>query len=144
METEAQWIGGRTATDPKEQIDFQPLLAQGRLEQVDLDGEAEELSFINFAAENLGDGEAISAAIALHRGWTLAIDDGKARKVFAQFASGMQMTTTVEVLKHWADTANMPPDVLRAALQDVEIRGPYKLKGTHPLFGWWQGATTTP
>ena len=88
-------------------INLRPLVAQGLIRAVSPDSETEENSFVNFAAE-LDDGEAVTGAIAMHRNWGIATDDRKARRVFARTNPHVQLLSTPELIKHWADTHNPP------------------------------------
>ena len=89
---------------------IQPLVDQGLIRAVSLESEAEENAFVNFAVE-LDDGEAVTGAIAMHRHWGIATDDRKARRVFARTNPHVQLLSTPELIKHWADTHNPPLDV---------------------------------
>src|SRR5712692_6705387 len=59
--------GSGEDADEKDPIDFHPLVALGLLEVLCVETADEAASYIGFAAE-LDDGEAMTCALALHRG----------------------------------------------------------------------------
>jgi hypothetical protein len=121
-----------------EQIDLQPFIDCGLIIVVSPENEAENISFVNFAAALGGDGEAITGAIALHRNWSIACDDRRAIKFFAQSSPQLQVITTPELIKHWVDTTNPPLDNIRIALQRIRMQARYEPNTKHPLHFWWQ------
>lgn len=138
-DVEALRIGGRIASgvrEPDERIDLQPFIDAGLLIVVQPESESENIAYVNFAA-SVADGEAVTGAIAVHRHWAIGIDDLDARKLFAREAPQLQLISTPEFVKHWVDNAQPSPDVVRAALQDVRVRGRYVPGVRHPLHGWW-------
>ena len=127
---------GNTASQ-REAIALQPLITSGLLRVVAPETEEELSTLVNFAV-HLDDGEAITGAIAFHRNWSIASDDGKALRFFGQHAPHIQLVTTPELIKHWVDTIHPPADVIRAALRNVRIRARYEPHRTHMLYDWWQ------
>ena len=116
---------------------LQPFVEQGLIRTVSPDAESEENAFVNFAVE-LDDGEAVTGAIAMHRKWAIATDDRKAQRVFARHNPGVQLLSTPELVKHWADTHSQPIEVVREALQNIETQARYKPSAGHALHAWWQ------
>lgn len=122
---------------------LQSFVKRGLIRTVSLDSEAEEISFVNFAVE-LDDGEAVTGAIAMHRHWGVATDDRKAQRVFARSNPGLQLLSTPELLKHWADTHNPPLEVVREVLLNIQTQASYKPSTTHSLHAWWQSIVRLP
>jgi hypothetical protein len=122
---------------------IQPLVEQGLIRTVSLESEAEENAFVNFAVD-LDDGEAVTGAIAMHRHWGIATDDRKARRVFARTHPHVQLLSTPELIKHWADTHNPPLDVVREVLQNIQTQASYKPPAAHALHAWWQSIVDIP
>lgn len=98
---------------------LQPFIEQGLIRVVSPDTEVEENAFVNFAVE-LDDGEAVTGAIAMHRYWGIATDDRKARRIFARTSPHVQLLSTPELIKHWADTHKPPIEVVREVLQNIQ------------------------
>jgi predicted nucleic acid-binding protein len=117
--------------------DLQPFIDHGLLSVASPETEIEELTYVNFAV-SLDDGEAITGALALHRGWAIGTDERKARKVFAVAAPHLQLLSTPELIKYWVDVINPSLKELRDALRDVGDRARYQPDVQHPLYKWWQ------
>ena len=129
---------GEDATRKYERIDLQAFIDCGSLIVVSPDTEAENITFVNFAAVIGGDGEAITGAIALHRNWSIGTDDRKAISFFAQNTPQLQIITTPELIKYWVDTSNPPLDVIRVTLQKIRTKARYEPDLKHTLYDWWQ------
>ena len=121
---------------------LQPFIEQGLIRVVSPDSEAEENAFVNFAVE-LDDGEAVTGAIAMHRHWSIATDDRKARNVFARTNPYVQLLSTPELIKHWADTHKPSIEVVREVLQNIQTQARYKPPAAHALYAWWQSVVRT-
>ncbi len=130
--------GGTRAPQP---INLQPLIDRGLLIVVSPESEAENESYVNFAAVLGDDGEAITAAIAVHRNWAIGIDDRSATNLFRREAPQLQLISTPELIKHWVDTMNPSDDIVRLALEDVRAGARYAPGRQHPLYDWWHGFT---
>jgi predicted nucleic acid-binding protein len=124
-------------------VNLRPLVEQGLIHVVSLESEAEESAFVNFAAE-LDDGEAVTGAIAMHRNWGIATDDRKARRIFARTNPRVQLLSTPELIKHWADTYNPPIAIVHEVLQNIETQARYKPPVAHALHAWWQSIGRIP
>lgn len=139
LRIDGRMVGG--VKGPDERIDLQPLIDDGLLELVQPDSEAEDNTFVDFAVE-VDDGEAITGAIAVHRGWAIGTDDKDARRLLARVAPHLQLVSTPEFIKHWADQAQPSPDIIRAVLGDIRARGHYAPPKQHQLRGWWTAHET--
>jgi len=118
---------------------FEAALAQRLLTAVDFESEPEAEHFVNYAAV-LDDGEAATCAIAVHRGWAIATDDKKAVSFFQQEAPHLQILSTLEVVKHWAEKANLDLAELNLVLSAIRLKGRYRPPRSHPLLNWWETA----
>ena len=83
------------------------------------------------------DGEAATAALALHRGCAVATDDRKARRVFGEFMPDVPLVSTLDLMKLWADESQIPRDELRAAMDAMRRSASYVPSRSAPLFDWW-------
>ena len=120
----------------KDPVDLQPLIDLGLIKVVSLEVETESEAYINFAAE-LDDDEAITAAIALHRNWAVGTDDRKATNLFQRDAPKIQIISTPELIKYWADTNNPSWEMVTRALRNIRMRARYFPQSNHPLYYWW-------
>jgi hypothetical protein len=123
----------------REAVDLAPAFSVGLLTLVNIETEAEGLDFLAFAAE-LDDGEAMSCAIAKHRGYAIATDDRKASSVIQRVAPHIQLVTTTSLVRQWAETAELEPPRLREVLTDIRQRGRFFPPAGDPLRPWWDAA----
>ena len=99
------WRPGPTdARDVQEPVDLTPLLEESLIQRKCLEHPAEEATYVDLAAL-MDDGEAITGALAFHRGSSVATDDRKARRVLGQYAPSVQLVSTLELLNLWAEEA---------------------------------------
>jgi len=123
---------GEDAREPV-QLDLTPLLEQGRLHVIGDADEDELTTFIDLTLE-LGDGEAMSAALAIHRGHTIATDDQVALRLIG---SRVPTRSSLELIKQWTERRKVPPAIVAQALYDLRTRGRYLPGPRHPLRSWW-------
>lgn len=122
----------------REAIDLSPFINQGLLRVVDIETAAENVRFINYSAALGDDGEAITGAIAAERNWAIGTDDGAATKFFNQHCNTLQVVSSLQMLKHWADYTSLPVAELGTALRLIRVRGRYQPRARHSLYAWWQ------
>lgn len=99
--------------------------------------EDEEEQFLALASQ-LDDGEAISAAIAMERSWAIATDDRRVPTVLAKAGAAMRVVTTPELVKHWAEHAQVDSLMLRSVLAEIETKARFRPWRSYPLYTWWQ------
>lgn len=141
---EAQFVlRGGTGEDARERepIDLRPLIDAGLLQVIASDLEEELLTYIDLTLD-IHPGEAMTGALAIHRGCVVAIDDRKASRVLA--ARGVALRTSLDVIRAWAEGAGISPRSLRNALVDVRQRGNYEPRRSHPLRTWWNDVLDSP
>ena len=125
------------STGNAEDIDLQVLIERDILLPVDLDLETEAETHVTFAAV-LDDGEAITGAIAFHRKWAIATDDRAAINLFTHEAPHLQIITTPELVKYWADKTQSSSEMINQCLQNIAFSASYRPSKKHPLYNWWQ------
>jgi predicted nucleic acid-binding protein len=126
-------------TRETELINLQPFIDDNLIHVVSLECEAEENRVVNFSSvRRLGTGEAITAAIAIQRQWSLATDDRSARSFFMRSEPALHLISTLDLLKCWVDTTRPQPAAVSTVLENIQIRARYKPHNTHHLYGWWE------
>ena len=137
MEQEALYVRTIGAEEPGETVpvDLSPLIDEGLLLVVRLETSSEEASFVDLAAI-LDDGEAMTGAIALNRGHSVAIDDRKARRVLGEKAPGMRLVSTLGLMCEWSASVTVPE--LSRALRVMQHRARYVAGQWDPLYAWWR------
>lgn len=118
--------------DEREPIELAPLLERGLLRQVE--PTEEELDRFAALTVRLDDGEAMTAAVALARGWAVATDE---RKAITLLANQIRVLSTLDLVKTWADRERVDPTTLARALADLRDRGRYHPGPWHPWRAWW-------
>jgi hypothetical protein len=125
-----------TASNQVERVDLNSLLDQNSLTIVDLNLETEAEHYVNLAMA-MDDGEAVTGAIALARNWAIASDDKAAIKVFQREAPQLQIITTPELIKYWADNTAPSPETVAECLQNIIIGAKFRPSKRHHLYDWW-------
>jgi len=126
-------------TRETELINLQPFIDDNLIQIVSLECEAEENSVIEFSSVRRVDtGEAVTAAIAIHRQWSLATDDRSALSFFVRSEPALHLISTLDLLKCWADTTRPQLAIVNTVLANVQNRARYKPHNTHHLYRWWE------
>jgi len=122
-----------------ELINLQSFVERKLLHVVSLEDGLEAAAAVSFsAATRLDTGEAISAAIAVRRLWSLATDDKTAISFFTQKVPQLHLISTPELLKHWVDATHPHITVINLAVGNVRKRARYEPHHDHSLYGWWK------
>jgi len=119
----------------REPIYLTALVDSGALSRIETQYEDELQTFIDLTRE-LGDGEALTAAIAIHRRWTVVSDDRKAERILRE--RGLNVRSTLELISLWSKQARISPGELRQVLIDLRQRATYEPGRNHPYRGWWE------
>ena len=127
--------GDGAGSAPNDGAALYPLVDDGLLLVVWLEDPNEEAYFVELAA-TLDDGEAITGAIALNRGYSVAIDDRKARRVLGEKAPGMRLVSTLELVQHWATAVTSQEVIL--VLRAMQHGAHYIPGQRDPLYDWWR------
>ena len=118
-------------------VDLASIVEEGVIQVLRLEHQDEEAIFVDLAAL-LDDGEAITGALALYRGFAVATDDGKARRVLGDLAPAVSLVSTLELMKQWPETSSLAPAELRAAMLAMKSGASYVPTESDPLYEWWQ------
>ena len=120
---------------PKE-IDLTDAITTGLIHPCQFDGQDDLDSFIQFARK-LDDGEASCLAIARSRGWTVASDDRKARRIASE--NNIALVSTPELIREWVDVTSAGESVVADVLRLIERFARFRPRRTDPLHDWWIG-----
>ena len=116
----------------KEPVSLDPLLADGTLAVVAPETEAEFQTLIDLSLA-LDDGEAMTCAIALHRGYRVVTDE---KKTVRLMGNQIPIIGTLDLIRTWADEVTAPASLLREVLAAIADRG-YIPGPDHPHRAWW-------
>jgi predicted nucleic acid-binding protein len=109
---------------------------KGQIVVCPLEGERELELFVEFAI-NLDDGEASSLAIAVSRGWTLATDDRKGRRLATKHH--VKLISTSELIHQWVNSNSIPEAAVCEILNRIQQFGKFRPRRTDSLYEWWIG-----
>ncbi|HWP43725.1 MAG TPA: hypothetical protein VNO14_10850 [Blastocatellia bacterium] len=122
---------------PLDPIDLSHLIESGLLTVCNIEGDREAELYVDYASA-LDDGEAMSVAIAISRGFVLATDERKARRLFLEAESELErLTSTSEMIRRWAEEMAVPAERVKAALLNIEKRARYQPPTTDVNYQWW-------
>jgi hypothetical protein len=122
--------------EERELVDLDSLFQQRLLREEELTEPAEVASFVRLAAR-LNDGEAEAGALAAHRGYILATDDRKARRIIVEEHPSVRLLSTPELLHGWQSAAAPTNTEMAAVLRNVRQRATFQPRRSDPLYGWW-------
>ena len=124
-----------------EQIDLKPAISAGLLRPCELQGTNETTLFVQLASA-LDDGEAACLAIAKSRGWLVATDDRKARRLAGEL--GVGTITTPELVKQWAETTEAPRSHISSVLRKIRTFARFAPPPDSSLYEWWVELSDEP
>lgn len=117
---------------PPQRIDLTSLFQCGRLNPCQAQSLEEEALYVALAAE-LDDGEALSLAISSVRGFGLATDDRKARRIATEIGS-VPLFSTAEILYA---VSSLGEARISEMIRLIEFRGRFAPHPSMPLSDWW-------
>ena len=139
LEEEALFIRRETSADGQDDqllVDLSPFVSEGLVEVMRLESPNEEATFVALAAL-IDDGEAVTAALAFHRGCSVATDDRKARRILAEQAPTVPLVSTLDLVSQWEETMSVPSGELRTALERIRSGASYVPGPRDPRYEWW-------
>lgn len=135
-EREALYILANPAANQRERIDINPLIVSELVQVVDLTSEVEAATLVEFAAR-LEAGEAVTCALALHRGFTVASDERKVLNLLKQRTPQIRSRGTTELIRLWADRTLASDEQVREVLRNIRSRARFVPSKHDPCKGWW-------
>ena len=141
---ESQFVfrgGGGDDARERDPIDLAPLIDNGVLSALSTEVEEELQTFIDltqvFSRQGRGgQGEAMTAALAIHRRCVVVTGDRKATRILTEHRVALR--TSLDLIKTWAEREEIGQEMLQTALVDLRQRGTYEPAQSHPLRGWWE------
>ena len=139
IQQEALYIRRRSPDHDQEErelVNVEPLVSAGLIQVMKVNDEAEATTFVDLASE-MDDGEALTCALAVHRQCDVATDDRKAQKILSARAPQVLVTSTLVLVKQWAELAGITKAELRAVLLNIRSGANYYPGERDPLYAWW-------
>lgn len=135
-EREVGWLDPEDPEDPREAIDLEPSVQRGEVQRVVL-ADVELPRFVALARA-LDDGEAATLAIAEARGFAVATDDRKARRILTTLDPQPAVTSTAAIVRAWA--SNRGDAEVRECLRLIQRRASFLPPKNDPDGDWWRAA----
>lgn len=137
VEKESMYLRSDDSQDAPELIQLNPLIESGLLNRCHIEGPEEELLYVDYSS-TLDDGEAMSLAIAIARGYYLATDERKARRLFLEAVNDpARLVSTSGLVRCWAESEHVSTARLRAGLLLIQSRARYQPWATDLNYQWW-------
>jgi hypothetical protein len=135
--SESIYLRAADANAPPEEVNLDPFVKSKCLTVCALSGDAERSLFIDYATD-LDDGEAMTLALAFSRGFSMATDDRKARRIFLEeIGDATRLLSTAQILRMWSQRAALTARELKKLLLEVSRRGRFSPPSGDPDFVWW-------
>jgi hypothetical protein len=129
--------GGR---GPREIMNLEPLIKAGILAVDSEPSKDEEAAFLAYTAlPAMDDGEAMTIAVAEVRSGGVVTDDLPAWRALEKHAPNVPRTTTLALVRQWAETSGVDQAEIRNVLLEIEFRGRYRPSQKWPEteYAWW-------
>lgn len=135
---EALWIREYDNESPPQliptQIDLTECIDAGAIAICRLEQERELELFVQLA-QQLDDGEASVLAIAKVRGWIVATDDRKARRIAIE--QSISTVSTSAMIHAWTASEKVSDQQVGELLRNIQQFGRFVPRRSDPLFDWW-------
>jgi hypothetical protein len=118
-------------------VDLEPLVDGGLLEVLELRSEEEHVTYVALAVD-LDDGEAMTAALAVHRGGEVATDDRKALRVLEGWSPPVAVRRTSEIVRAWAAAEDLTAARVSEVLRRIERIASITPPRDDPEREWWR------
>jgi predicted nucleic acid-binding protein len=126
VKNESIYLRATDLNAPPEEVKLDAYLESNRLMVFELSSDEEKELYVDYATQ-LDDGEAMSLALVYSRGFSMASDDRKARRLFTEeIGDPKRLLSTSQILKEWSEKAGMNAANLKQVLTDVSRRGRFR------------------
>ena len=140
VKNESIYLRATDLNAPPEEVKLDAYLESNRLTAFELSSDEEKELYIDYATQ-LDDGEAMSLALVYSRGFGMASDDRKARRLFTEEIGDLKrLLSTSQILKEWSEKAGMNTADVKQVLTDVSRRGRFFPNSGDTHFDWWSKA----
>ena len=140
VSSESIYLRATDSNAPPEEVKLDPLVKSKYLTVYALSGDNEQTPYVDYAAD-LDDGEAMTLALAFSRGFSMATDDRKARRIFLEeIGDATRLLSTAQILRMWSKKAGLTSGELKKLLLEVSRRVRFSPPSGDPDFSWWSKA----
>lgn len=140
VKNESIYLRATDLNAPPEEVKLDAYLESKHLTALELSSDEEKELYVDYATQ-LDDGEAMSLALVYSRGFSMASDDRKARRLFTEEIGDLKrLLSTSQILKEWSEKARMNTAEVKQVLTDVSRRGRFFPNSGDAHFDWWSKA----
>lgn len=142
---DSSFLGPRTTESLA--IDVAALANAGLVQVLECASDSEFTRYVELSVpgrNHVDDGEAMVLAIAIERGFAVATDDRKARRVLAELAPRLSVHGTACLLRRWTEATHIEPSEVARMVLAIENRGRYVPPASDPDVGWWHAVRAVP
>ena len=140
VKNESIYLRATDLNAPPEEVKLDAYLESNRLAVFELSSDEEKELYVDYATQ-LDDGEAMSLALVYSRGFSMASDDRKARRLFTEEIGDLKrLLSTSQILREWSEKARMNTADVKQVLTDVSRRGRFFPNSGDTHFEWWSKA----
>jgi predicted nucleic acid-binding protein len=137
VSSESYYLKSLDGSDEKILVNLEPLFTCSLIGTCEFENDSETDLFVNLAAQ-LDDGEAKSIAIALSRRFAIATDDKKARRVIADASSGIELNSSLGLVRAWAEANAIGVSEVKNALERIQRMANYFPHSADQNYDWWK------
>jgi hypothetical protein len=139
---ESIYLRASDSNAPPDEVKLNSFLELKCLSVYGLSGATEQSLYVDYAVD-LDDGEAMTLALAFSRGYSMATDDRKARRIFLEkIGDATRLLSTAQILRGWSKKVGLPSGELKKLLLEVSRRGRFSPHSGDPDFLWWSKAVS--
>lgn len=136
VEKESLYLRTEDPNDPLQPVSLAPLLSAKLLEICDIESADEAKLYVNYSAR-LDDGEAMSVALALARGYHLATDERKARRIFRESGDALHLSSTSQIIKEWTEIEKVSRKRAKSVLLAIAQKARFMPPASDENVQWW-------
>jgi predicted nucleic acid-binding protein len=136
VEKESLYLRTEDPNNPLQPVSLAPLLSAKLLEICDIENADEAQLYVNYSAR-LDDGEAMSVALAVARGYHLATDERKARRIFLETGAAPQLSGTSNIIKEWTEIEKISRERAKSVLLAGVHKARFLPSASNENLQWW-------
>lgn len=136
VEKESLYLRTEDPNNLLQPVSLAPLISAALLEICDIETPNEAQLYVNYSAR-LDDGEAMSVALAVARGYHLATDERKARRIFTESAAALHLSSTSQILKEWTEIEKISRERAKSVLLAIVQKARFMPSASDENLQWW-------
>lgn len=136
VEQESLYLRNEDPNNPLQAVSLAPLFSMELVQICNVETADEAQLFVNYSSR-LDDGEAMSVALAVARGYFLATDERKARRIFLEASAADRLICTSQIVRTWTETAAISRARAKASLLGIVSKARFFPSASDLNLQWW-------